>query len=80
MEPVKITEEEGRNIDLLSASVTALDEHVAIQIKARGELVNQLTGWWDEMREKYDLPYKTRYVYNRDDGCIRLVKEPGKKG
>jgi len=55
MEPVKITEEEKKEIQLIQSSIQALDEHVQIQISARGELTNQKNKWWLNIREKYDL-------------------------
>jgi len=39
MKPVKIKEEEIKEMNLIIASIDALDEHVQMQIQTRGMLV-----------------------------------------
>lgn len=69
MEPVKLTDAEVRELNLSICSIEALDEHVAKQIKARGELLNQKKDWWDKILKKYEIG-KGDFHFNRLDGCI----------
>jgi len=78
MEPFKVTDEEGRGINLLVCSIEALDEHVALQIKARGELLNQKMEWWGDIRKKYKINSSAVY-FNRLDGSIHKSTKPKKK-
>jgi len=69
MEPVQLSETEARELNLIVSSLDALDEHVAKQIKARGELVHQKKEWWDKILKKYGME-KGDFHFNRLDGYI----------
>lgn len=69
MEPVKLTAEEGKALNLLVSSIEALDEHVALQVKARGELVQQKKDWWNKILKKYNL-VKSNFYFNSVDGSV----------
>lgn len=85
MEPIKITEEEINEIELIICSIDALDEHVQIQIKARGQLVKQRKEWWEKLRKAHNLGDVTEVFHlNREKGVIQntppKIGPPKKEG
>ncbi len=80
MEPVKITEEHIKEINLIIASIEALDEHVQMQIKARGMLVGQRKDWWEKMRVLYNLDTAKGALYlDQHKGVIKSKADEDKK-
>jgi len=67
VEPIKITEEEARDMSAILCSIEALDEHVAMQMIARGHLVAQRVDWWNKVRRSRGMDGKkmTLDIQNR---------------
>jgi len=76
MEPVKITEEEKEAIQLIQSSIQALDEHVQIQLSARGELTHQKNNWWLNFREKYEVT-DVQILIITPDGVVQEKQRRG---
>ena len=73
MKPTKITEQETREMSLILSSLLALDEHVAIQMTARGYLVQQRADWWNKIRAIYDLGGEGKMTLDTLEGLITSV-------
>jgi hypothetical protein len=73
MKPTKITEQEAGELSLISSCLVALDEHMAIQMTARGYLVQQRVEWWNKIRAIYDLRGEEKMTLDTLEGLITSV-------